>query len=349
VPRDGHKANGGAPAPALTDQAIIKIKDLILTGEFQAGSKLSREQDLAQKLGLSRNSLREAVRALALIGVLDTRVGDGTYVTSLDAELLMTDFAELADILERMERADRTQAFIDADNDFHRVINSAAANATLASLIQNLSGGMVRARLWPTATEQEAVDITKRDVRRARVAAGETVVVIGGGPIGVMISLVARSRGARVIVSEVNASRLAFARHLGLMAVNPGESGLAQVVEDVTAGAGADVVFEVSGSAGGAMAMTKLAGLRGRVVVVAIFCVPLTVSLFDVFRKELEVLGTRVYEPEDYESAIDLLVGGRLPLADLITSVEPLEQLPAALEQLERSRSAMKILVDCRA
>jgi len=201
VQRDGHKTNGGAPAPALTDQAMVKIKDLILTGEFQAGSKLPREQDLAQKLGLSRNSLREAVRALALIGVLDTRVGDGTYVTSLDADLLMTgmgfvgelldgktlleahqvrrilepvatglaatrlsetDFAELADILERMERADRTQAFIDADNDFHRVINSAAGNATLASLIQNLSGGMMRARLWRTATEQEAVDVTKR-------------------------------------------------------------------------------------------------------------------------------------------------------------------------------------------
>jgi GntR family transcriptional regulator, transcriptional repressor for pyruvate dehydrogenase complex len=201
VPRDGHKATAGAPAPALTDQAIAKIKDLILAGEFQAGSKLPREQDLARKLGLSRNSLREAVRALALIGVLNTRVGDGTYVTSLDAELLMTgmglvgelldgktlleahqvrrilepvatslaatrlteaDFAELADILERMERADRTQAFVDADNDFHAVINNATGNATLASLIQNLSGGMMRARLWRTLTEEEAVEVTKQ-------------------------------------------------------------------------------------------------------------------------------------------------------------------------------------------
>ena len=97
------------------------------------------------------------------------------------------------------------------------------------------------------------------------------------------------------------------------------------------------------------MTMTTLAGLRGRIVVVAIFSAPPAVSLFDVFWKELEVLGTRVYEPEDYENAIDLVIGGRLPLADLITSVEPLERLPAALEQLERNPSAMKILVDCRA
>jgi len=195
----------------------------------------------------------------------------------------------------------------------------------------------------------EPLAVACHDVRRGRVAAGETVVVIGGGPIGVMIALVARSRGAQVIVSEVNASRLAFIRRLGLTVIDPGQADLAQAVEEFTRGAGADVVFEVSGSAGGAMTMTKLAGLRGRIVVVAIFSAPPAVNLFDVFWKELEVLGTRVYEPEDYENAIDFVIGGRLPLADLITSVEPLERLPAALEELERNPSAMKILVDCRA
>lgn len=195
----------------------------------------------------------------------------------------------------------------------------------------------------------EPLAVACHDVRRARLVSGETVVVVGGGPIGIMISLVARSRGARVIVSEVNNIRRDFARGLRLEAVNPGGINLAEVVEDMTGGAGADVVFEVSGSAGGAMTMTKLAGLRGRIVVVAIFAAPPVVNLFDVFWKELEVLGTRVYEPEDYESAIGLLASGRLPLLDLVTSVEPLEHLPAALEQLERNPSAMKILVDCQA
>src|SRR6478735_6156199 len=78
------------PMVALTDQAIAKIKDLIVSGEFAADSKLPKEQVLADRLGLSRNSLREAVRALTLIGVLEPRVGDGTYVTSLEPELLLT-------------------------------------------------------------------------------------------------------------------------------------------------------------------------------------------------------------------------------------------------------------------
>ena len=68
---------------ALTDQAIAKIKDLIVTGEFAPGARLPKEQELAEQLGLSRNSLREAVRALTLVGVLEPRQGDGTYVTSL--------------------------------------------------------------------------------------------------------------------------------------------------------------------------------------------------------------------------------------------------------------------------
>jgi len=83
----------------VTDQAIAKIKELIVDGEFTAGTKLPREQDLAARLGISRNSLREAVRALTLIGV-STRVGDGTYVTSLDADMLLTGLGFIGDLLE---------------------------------------------------------------------------------------------------------------------------------------------------------------------------------------------------------------------------------------------------------
>ncbi len=73
-----------------TDQAIAKIKDLISSGEFTAGEKLPNERALTQRFGLSRSSLREAVRALALVGVLEAKVGDGTYVTTLEPELLLT-------------------------------------------------------------------------------------------------------------------------------------------------------------------------------------------------------------------------------------------------------------------
>jgi threonine dehydrogenase-like Zn-dependent dehydrogenase len=94
--------------------------------------------------------------------------------------------------------------------------------------------------------------------------------------------------------------------------------------------------------------MTKAACLRGRVVVVAIFAQPTPVHLFDLFWKELHVLGARVYEPEDYERAIDLVASESLPLDRLVTAVEPLERLPDVLTRLAGNAEAMKVLIDCR-
>ena len=71
--------------------------------------------------------------------------------------------------------------------------------------------------------------------------------------------------------------------------------------------------------------------------------------LFDFFWKELHMVGARVYEPEDYESAIDLLAAGTLPLERLISAVEPLDRLPSMFEELDDDAAAMKILIDCRA
>src|SRR5919201_3828423 len=74
---------------ALTDEAIERIKEMIVSGDLRPGDRLPNEADLAGRLGLSRNSLREAVRALSLMRVLDVRQGDGTYVTSLEPQLLL--------------------------------------------------------------------------------------------------------------------------------------------------------------------------------------------------------------------------------------------------------------------
>src|ERR1700742_3969493 len=73
----------------ITDEAIEKIKGMIVSGELRPGDRLPKESELAAELGLSRNSLREAVRALSLMRILDVRQGDGTYVTSLDPQLLL--------------------------------------------------------------------------------------------------------------------------------------------------------------------------------------------------------------------------------------------------------------------
>jgi 2-desacetyl-2-hydroxyethyl bacteriochlorophyllide A dehydrogenase len=195
----------------------------------------------------------------------------------------------------------------------------------------------------------EPLAVACHDVRRALLRPGELTVVIGGGPIGLLVALVARQAGARVVVSEVNPARRSLAGELGLDVVDPESVDLSEHVAGLTDRAGADVVFEVSGSPAGAREMTRLASLRGRIVLVAIFPEPQPISLFDFFWKELELRGARVYEPEDYERAIALIAGGDLPLGKLITSIEPLDRLPAVFDEQSRHASAMKILVDCQA
>jgi 2-desacetyl-2-hydroxyethyl bacteriochlorophyllide A dehydrogenase len=183
----------------------------------------------------------------------------------------------------------------------------------------------------------EPLAVACHDVRRGEIRPGETAVVLGGGPIGLLIALVARAAGARVVVSEINPRRLAFARSLGF------EAEPVPQLDD----AGADVVFEVSGSPAAALAMTELAALRGRIVVVAIHPEPPAVRHIDNFWKELDMRGARVYEPEDYERAIELVAAGALPLEQLITRVEPLERLPAVFAELANGTSDIKVLVDC--
>ena len=194
----------------------------------------------------------------------------------------------------------------------------------------------------------EPLAVACHDARRAELVAGENAVVIGGGPIGLLVALVAREAGANVVVGEVNPDRLALAAALGLEAVDGREDALADRVTALTDGAGADVVFEVSGSPASALGMTELASIRGRIVVVAIFPEPQPVKLFDFFWKELQLRGARVYEPEDYERAIELVAAGTLPLERLITAVEPLDRLPHIFAEHARGSAAMKILVDCR-
>jgi GntR family transcriptional repressor for pyruvate dehydrogenase complex len=189
---------------ALTDEAIGKIKEMIISGRVRPGEKLPREADLAAELGLSRNSLREAVKALTLVNVLDVRQGDGTYATSLAPSLLLEalsfiidfhqddtvlDFLEVRRILEpaatglaalRMSPEDKAELgkildavtvespvddFVATDLEFHKKIAVGAGNSVLASLVDNMSLPTARARIWRGMTEPRALERTLAEHR----------------------------------------------------------------------------------------------------------------------------------------------------------------------------------------
>jgi (R,R)-butanediol dehydrogenase/meso-butanediol dehydrogenase/diacetyl reductase len=191
----------------------------------------------------------------------------------------------------------------------------------------------------------EPVAVAVHDVRRSELVPGDKAVVLGGGPIGVLIATVARHFGAEVVVVELDPTRRGQIEALGFATLDPRETEPRDWVEQWTSGAGADVVFEVSGAAAAVLSATGLAKVRGTIVVVAIHPTPREVDLQRVFWRELRLLGARVYQRADFETAVELVSAGVIPSKLLITRVVPLADTRTAFDDLEQGR-AMKILVD---
>ncbi|WP_406335942.1 zinc-binding dehydrogenase [Streptomyces sp. NBC_00203] len=193
----------------------------------------------------------------------------------------------------------------------------------------------------------EPTAVAVHDVGRAEVTDGEKVVVVGGGPVGILIALVARAQGAEVRVVELSAHRRLLAEQLGLATWDPAAVDVPEMVGQWTADAGADVAFEVSGAAGGVDTAVDVLGVRGRLCLVAIHPRPREVNLHRFFWRELTLVGARLYERCDFEKAVALVADGTIPVERLISKVVPLTQAPAAFEALEGGGDVMKILVDC--
>lgn len=194
----------------------------------------------------------------------------------------------------------------------------------------------------------EPLSVATHDVRLSGLVAGETAVVLGGGPIGLLVAMVAKEVGAQVIVSEVNPVRIAKAKELGFDAVNPIEVDLVTYVHKKTEGRKADVVFEVAGVQPALDIMTEVAGIRGRIVMVAIHGEPKPVNLFKFFWKELKLIGARVYEKEDYEKSIELITANELPFENMITDVQPLSNIQTVFENIDKNPDGLKVLMDCQ-
>ncbi len=200
------------------------------------------------------------------------------------------------------------------------------------------------------AALMEPLAIATHDVTRAQVKAGDAVIVFGGGPIGCLIALVARQRGARVLVSEVNPFRIDLLKSLGLEVFRPdptaGGQDVIRAVNDWTAGDGADVAFEVTGNAAAVRLMTDVVRVWGAISVVAIHAEPMLVNLYPMFARELTMHGSRLYSRQDWEEAIRLASSGAVPVGPLVSRRIPLEDLQKGMEEALAGGPVMKVLVD---
>jgi 2-desacetyl-2-hydroxyethyl bacteriochlorophyllide A dehydrogenase len=191
----------------------------------------------------------------------------------------------------------------------------------------------------------EPLAVATHDVRRAGVKAGDTVLVFGGGPIGTLIAMVCRERGARVAVAEVNRFRIEMLQNLGLQTVGP-DADVVKFANDWTGGIGVDVAFEVTGHPAAVRAVTDVVRVWGTVSIVAIHAEPMPVNLYQMFARELHMHGSRLYAREDWEEAIRLAATGAVNLGPLVSRRIPLERINEGMEEALKGGAVMKVLVE---
>jgi len=184
--------------------------------------------------------------------------------------------------------------------------------------------------------------------RRAELRVGESVLVIGAGPIGLVLGMVAKTAGAEVPVCEVHPERIAQAQQFGFPVLH-GAQEPAQAAAHATGGEGFDVVLEASGSQPGVLLATEACRIRGRIVQVGFFGRRPEADLMKVIFKELTLIGSRVYSFDHFRRTVPLLERivqqQTFDVSRLISETCPLDALEASLATMIRGEARGKILV----
>jgi 2-desacetyl-2-hydroxyethyl bacteriochlorophyllide A dehydrogenase len=182
--------------------------------------------------------------------------------------------------------------------------------------------------------------------RIARVARGETLVVLGVGGLGSSAVQLGRILGARVIAVTRSAAKQALARRLGADEVVPAaDVDPVAAVRELTGGVGADVVLQLAADARADEQAIAMAGPGGRVVLIGAALEPFSVRAAEIFWRELSVLGSRGFVPDDIRDAIELYLAGTLDVGHLVERVRPLEEANEALADLVAGRVLRSVLI----
>lgn len=181
----------------------------------------------------------------------------------------------------------------------------------------------------------------------AGLSSGESVLVIGGGTIGLIMAQVMKLSGAgTVIVSEPVEMRRDIALSIGVdYVIDPLKSNLSDEIRRITGRDGVDKVIECVGNKSAARDAISSADLGGTVL---FFSVPKTdatieLPLFDVYKKELKIIGSMI-NPDTYQRAVNLINSGRIILEPLITHTYPKEKLEEAI-RMQMSAESIKVVV----
>jgi len=180
------------------------------------------------------------------------------------------------------------------------------------------------------------------------VKPGDRVVVIGAGPIGLMLAQMAKNSGSsKVLVMDLRDERLKVAEKVGVdITVNPLREDPLRAVEEATQGEKADIVIEAVGSIKTVEDSFKYVKKGGKVLIFGVppEGAPARIIPFDIYFKEISVIGSYAVPAESFIKAASIISGKRVDLDPLITEVYPLERLREAFEKAEKGEGLKKLI-----
>ncbi|NIQ39431.1 MAG: alcohol dehydrogenase catalytic domain-containing protein [Proteobacteria bacterium] len=190
----------------------------------------------------------------------------------------------------------------------------------------------------------EPLAVAVRAVTKSRLTVGESVVVLGAGPIGVLTAQVGRAAGAaRVFIMEPIEFRRQMAKKMGFPVFDPDVATPENVLQ-AAGGSDFDVVFDCAGVPPAASLATQLVKRTGRIVIVSIYKKPVPLDLAAVTYGEIQMIGTCIYTFDDFSRAISLLEEKKVEVLPLVTHRFPLDKGIEAFEILIKGENAQKVL-----
>jgi 2-desacetyl-2-hydroxyethyl bacteriochlorophyllide A dehydrogenase len=194
----------------------------------------------------------------------------------------------------------------------------------------------------------EFLAIGRHAVRRADVRPGQSVLVVGAGPIGIAAALFSRLAGGKVTALDSRQDRLAFTReHLGVEQTIDLAEDVAARVSALTDGNGYDIVFDCTGNAKAMEAGFVYLAHGGRYVLVSIVSADITFNDPEFHKRETTLLGSRNALPQDFEDVLDAMRAGLVPSAALNTHRALLADLPAIFESwMDPGAGVIKAIVE---
>jgi L-gulonate 5-dehydrogenase len=193
----------------------------------------------------------------------------------------------------------------------------------------------------------EPVSIGVRAVNRANVHPGERVVVLGAGPIGQCICLVARERGAEVLVVDLQDTRLALSRDIGAdTLVWTGRDEVVAFARWWAAPAGPPAAFDATGAPAAVRAMVDMVASAGRAVQVGMSGEDVVLRLGSLTEKELDLLGVSCCGADEFGEAVGVVERNTPLLAPLISHRFALDRAPEAIRfAIENPTDVMKVVI----